>query len=138
MSDSFASMPAPLGARQLSTALGMRDLGAVRDYIEPLRPARILRKLDIGRFEHLNALPPGVSVAVKVGKIPPFAYAVGALIDSEPHSAASAEHGVGATADDPARRAAAGRGSARQSLGPRATRTELLCYALGRLFALAL
>lgn len=75
-----ASMPAPLGARQLSTALGMRDLGAVRDYIEPLRPARILRKLDIGRFEHLNALPPGVSVAVKVGKIPPFAYAVGALI----------------------------------------------------------
>jgi hypothetical protein len=75
-----ASMPAPLGARQLSTALGMRDLGAVRDYIEPLRPARILRKLDIGRFEHLSSLPPAVSVAVKVAKIPPFAYAVGALI----------------------------------------------------------
>jgi hypothetical protein len=75
-----ASMPAPLGARQLSTALGMRDLGAVRDYIEPLRPARILRKLDIGRFEHLNALPRAVSVAVKVAQIPPFAHAVGALI----------------------------------------------------------
>jgi hypothetical protein len=75
-----ASMPAQLGARQLSTALGMRDLGAVRDYITPLRPARILRKLDIGRFEHLNALPPAVSVAVKVAKIPPFAYALGAVI----------------------------------------------------------
>jgi hypothetical protein len=75
-----ASMTAPLGARQLSTALGMRDLGAVRDYITPLRPARILRKLDIGRFEHLNALSPAVSVAVKVAKIPPFAYALGAVI----------------------------------------------------------
>jgi len=75
-----ASMPAPLAARQLSTALGMRDLGAVRDYIEPLRPARFLRKLDIGRFEHLNALPPTVSVVVKLAKIPPFAHAIGALI----------------------------------------------------------
>jgi len=75
-----ASMPAQLGARQLSTALGMRDLGAVRDYITPLRPARILRKLDISRFEHLNALPSAVSVAVKVAKIPPFAYALGAVI----------------------------------------------------------
>jgi hypothetical protein len=75
-----ASMPAPLGARQLSTALGMRDLGAVRDYITPLRPARILRKLDISRFEHLSALSPAVSVAVKVAKFPPFAYVIGAVI----------------------------------------------------------
>ncbi len=75
-----ASMPVPLGARQLSTALGMRDLGAVHDYITPLPPARILCKLDIGRFEHFNALPPAVSVAVKVAKIPPFAYALGAVI----------------------------------------------------------
>jgi hypothetical protein len=75
-----ASMPAPLGARQLSTALGMQDLGAVRDYITALRPARILRKLDISRFEHLNALPSAVSVAVKIAKIPPFAYALGAVI----------------------------------------------------------
>lgn len=75
-----ASMPVPLGARQLSTALGMLDLGAVRDYITPLRPARILRKLDINRFQHLNALPSAISVAVKVAKIPPFAHALGAVI----------------------------------------------------------
>jgi hypothetical protein len=75
-----ASMPASLPARQLSTALGMRDLGPVRDYIEPLRPARILRKLDIGRFEHLNALPHAASVAVKVAKIAPFGHVIGALI----------------------------------------------------------
>lgn len=75
-----ASMPASLGARQLSTALGMRDLGAVRDYIAPLRPARILRKVDISRFEHLSALPRAVSVAAKVARMPPFAYALGAVI----------------------------------------------------------
>ncbi len=75
-----ASMPVPLGARQLSAALGMRDLGAVHDYITPLRPARMLRKLDIGRFEHLNVVAPAVSFAIKAAKIPPFAYALGALI----------------------------------------------------------
>lgn len=75
-----ASMPVPLAARQLSTALGMRDLGAVFDYIAPLRPVRMLRKLDIGRFEHLNGVASVVSVAIKVAKIPPFAYALGAVI----------------------------------------------------------
>jgi hypothetical protein len=75
-----ASLPVPLGARQLSTALGMRDLGAVHDYITPLRPARILRKLDIGRFEHLNAVTTMVSLAIKAAKIPPVAYALGAVI----------------------------------------------------------
>jgi hypothetical protein len=75
-----ASMPASLVARQLSTALGMRDLGAVRDYVTPLRPARILRKLDINRFEHLNAIPREISVAVKIARIPPFAHALGAVI----------------------------------------------------------
>ena len=76
----FASTTAALGALRLSTALGMRDLGALHDYIEPLRPARILRKFDIGRFQHLSVLPLAVSVGVKVAKIPPFAYAVGALM----------------------------------------------------------
>jgi hypothetical protein len=75
-----ASMPAALGARQLSAVLGMRDLGAVRDFITPLRPARILRKLDINRFEHFNALPPGMSVLMKIAKTAPFAYALGAVI----------------------------------------------------------
>jgi hypothetical protein len=74
-----ASMPAALGARQLSTALGMKDLGAVRDYIEPIRPARILRQLDIERFEHLNRLSRPMSFAVKVGRIAPVAYIAGAL-----------------------------------------------------------
>lgn len=78
--DLVASMPASLTARQLSAALGMRDLGAVRDYIEPLRPARILSKLDIQRLDHLNVLPRTVSLAAKVAKIPPFTYAIGALI----------------------------------------------------------
>ncbi len=75
-----ASMPASLGARQLSIALGMRDLGAVRDYIAPLRPARILRKLDIGQFEHLNSLPPAIQVALNVARNWPFAYALGAMV----------------------------------------------------------
>jgi hypothetical protein len=75
-----ASMPAALNARQLSTALGMRDLGAVRDYVAPLRPARILRKLDIARLEHLNSLPRAVSPAVRVAKFPPFGYTAGALV----------------------------------------------------------
>jgi len=75
-----ASMPAALGARQLSTALGMKDLGAVGDYIAPLRPARILRRLDIGRFEHLNRLPSPVSFAIKAARIAPFAYVAGAPV----------------------------------------------------------
>jgi hypothetical protein len=78
--DLAASMPASPMARQLSVALGMLDLGAVRDYIEPLRPTRILRKLEFRRFEHLNRLPRAVSVAIEVAKIPPFAYALGAVI----------------------------------------------------------
>jgi hypothetical protein len=78
--DLAASMPASPIALQLSVALGMRDLGAVRDYIEPLRPARILRKLEFRRFEHLGRLPRAVSVAINVAKIPPLAYAIGALI----------------------------------------------------------
>jgi hypothetical protein len=74
-----ASMPATLAPRRLSAALGMLDLGAVRNYIEPLRPARILRKLD---FESLglNGVPTAVSVTVKVAKTPLFAYALGALV----------------------------------------------------------
>jgi len=75
-----ASMPAALNARQLSTALGMKDLGAVRDYIAPLRPARILRKLDVARFEHLNNLPPAVSLIGRLAKSLPVGYAAGALV----------------------------------------------------------
>jgi hypothetical protein len=74
-----ASMPAALVPRQLSAALGMRDLGAVRNYIEPLRPARILRKIDFERLD-LEGLPAAVSIAVKLAKIPLLAYAAGALI----------------------------------------------------------
>jgi hypothetical protein len=78
--DLAASMPGSLAARQLSAALGMRDLGAVCDYIEPLRPTHILRKFDVRRFEHLSVLARTGSAAVKLAKIPPFAYAIGALI----------------------------------------------------------
>jgi hypothetical protein len=78
--DLAASMPGSPMARQLSVALGMLDLGAVRDYIEPLRPTRILRKLDFRRFEHLRRLPRPVSAAIEVAKIPPLAYAIGASI----------------------------------------------------------
>jgi hypothetical protein len=77
--DLAASMPTGV-ARQLSAALGMLDLGAVCDYIEPLRPARILRKFDVRRFEHLSVLAQTGSAAIKLAKIPPFAYAIGALI----------------------------------------------------------
>jgi hypothetical protein len=76
--DLAASMPASPMARQLSVALGMLDLGAVRDYIHPLRPTRILRKLDFRRFEHLSRLPRAISVAIEVAKTPPLAYTIGA------------------------------------------------------------
>lgn len=78
--DLVASMPASLMARRMSEALGMRDLGAVRDYIEPLRPVRIVRKLDPKRFEHLKGLPRAASTVIRAAKIPPFAWAVGALV----------------------------------------------------------
>jgi hypothetical protein len=74
-----ASMPAALGPRRLSVALGMLDLGTVRNYIEPLRIARILRKLD-SRLLELNGVPKSASIALKIAKIPPVAYAVEALI----------------------------------------------------------
>lgn len=77
--DLAASLTASPIARQLSVALGMLDLGAVRDYVEPLRPIRILRKLDLRRFEHLS-LPRGASTVIKVARIAPFAYPIGALI----------------------------------------------------------
>jgi hypothetical protein len=73
-----ASMPAALVPRRLSSALGMLDLGAICNYVQPLRPARILRTLDFDR--HLNGLPAAVSLAVKAAKIPPVAYALGALV----------------------------------------------------------
>jgi hypothetical protein len=74
-----ASMPATLAPRRLSAALGMLDIGAVRNYIEPLRPTRILRKLDFERLG-LKGPPTAVSIAVKVAKIPLLDYALGALI----------------------------------------------------------
>ncbi len=77
--DLAASMPASPMARQLSVALGMLDLGAVRDYIDPLRPTRIIRKLELRRFGHLN-LPRAALAALTVAKIPPLAHAIGGLI----------------------------------------------------------
>lgn len=77
--DLAASMPTG-AARQLSAALGMIDLGAVCDYIQPLRPARILRKFDVRRFDHLSVLAQTGSAAIKLAKVPPFAYAIGAVI----------------------------------------------------------
>jgi hypothetical protein len=78
--DLAASMPATGVAQQLSAALGMLDLGAICDYIEPLRPMRILRKFDARRFEHLSVLARTGSAVIKLAKTPPFAYAIGALI----------------------------------------------------------
>ena len=78
--DLAASMPGEPLARQLSKALGMRDLGAVCDYIEPLRPVHILRKFDVRRFAHLSVLPRMGSAVIKLAKMPPFAYVIGALI----------------------------------------------------------
>jgi len=75
-----ASMPAALLPRRLSEALGMRDLGAVCDYVAPLHPTRILRKLDFARLEHLKGLPAVLSLAVGALRTPPFVYAAGALI----------------------------------------------------------
>jgi hypothetical protein len=75
-----ASLPAALVTRQLSAALGMCDLGAVRDYVEPLHPARILRKLDFGQLEHLSGLPAMVSLAARVARIPPIGDLAGALV----------------------------------------------------------
>jgi hypothetical protein len=74
-----ASMPAALAPRRLSVALGMLDLGTVRNYIKPLRVARMLRKLD-SRLLELNGVPKSASIALKIAKIPPVAYTVEALI----------------------------------------------------------
>ena len=74
-----ASMPAALVPRQLSTALGMLDLGAVRNYIEPLRTARILRSLDSDLLD-LNGVSGLVRLALRVAKIPVVAYTAGAVI----------------------------------------------------------
>jgi GNAT superfamily N-acetyltransferase len=74
-----ASMPAALVPRGLSVALGMLDLGAVRNYIEPLRIARILRRLD-SQLLRLNGVPKPASIALKFAKIRPVAYAAEALI----------------------------------------------------------
>lgn len=74
-----ASMPAALLPRRLSVALGLLDLGAVRNYIEPLRIARILRRLDPQLLE-LNGVSKRASIALKFAKIPPVAYAAEALI----------------------------------------------------------
>jgi hypothetical protein len=73
-----ASMPAALAPRRLSVALGMLDLGAVRNYIEPLRIARILRRLD-SQLLKLNGVSKPASIALKIAKIPPVAYAAQAL-----------------------------------------------------------
>jgi hypothetical protein len=74
-----ASMPVALVPRRLSAALGMLDLGAVRNYIEPLRVVRILRRLD-SQLLDLNGASKPVSIALKLAKIPPVAYMAGALI----------------------------------------------------------
>jgi hypothetical protein len=74
-----ASMPAGLAPRRLSAALGMLDLGAACNYIEPLRPARMLRKLDFERLD-LDSLPAAVATAIKVAKTPFFTHLIGALI----------------------------------------------------------
>lgn len=74
-----ASMPAGLAARQLSVALGMADMGSVRNYIEPLRIARILRRLD-SRLLKLNGVSEAALVILKLARIPPVAYAAQTLI----------------------------------------------------------
>jgi hypothetical protein len=74
-----ASMPAALEPRGLSVALGMVDLGAVRNYIEPLRIARILRRLD-WQLLKLNGVSKPASIALKFARIPPVAYAAQGLI----------------------------------------------------------
>jgi hypothetical protein len=75
-----ASMPAALMPRQLSVALGMIDLGAVRNYIEPLRVARILRRLD-PRLLKLNGVSNRTSMALRLAKLPPVAYAADAAFN---------------------------------------------------------
>jgi hypothetical protein len=74
-----ASMPAALVPQRLSVALGMIDLGAIRNYIEPLRIARILRKLDAELLK-LNGLSRPASIALRFAKFPPVAYAADSLI----------------------------------------------------------
>jgi hypothetical protein len=74
-----ASMPAALAPRRLSVALGMNDLGAVRNYIEPLRIARILSRLN-PELLRLNGVSKPASIALKFAKAPPVAYASQALI----------------------------------------------------------
>ncbi len=73
-----ASMPAALVPRKLSVALGMSDLGAVCNYIQPLRPARILKNMDV-RLATLNGLPSALSLAAKILRTTPLRQLTGAL-----------------------------------------------------------
>jgi GNAT superfamily N-acetyltransferase len=74
-----ASLPAAPVPRRLSAALGMLDLGAVCNYIHPLRPTHILRKVDFAGLE-LNRGSAAFSIAVKAARTPPLAQAIGALV----------------------------------------------------------
>lgn len=74
-----ASMPVELVPRRLSAALGMLDLGAVRNYIEPLRIARILRRLNPELLDP-NRLSRLASIALRCARLAPVAYAAEAVI----------------------------------------------------------
>ena len=73
-----ASMPAGPMARHLSVALGMTDLGSLRNYLEPLRMARILRRLD-GHILELNGVSRPALIALRLARFPPFAWAAQTL-----------------------------------------------------------
>lgn len=71
-------------ARRLFAALGFQDLGAVHNWVRPLRPGVIAKQLDIEALG-LPALPrwigTGIRIAQRSGAAGPLAQGAGALID---------------------------------------------------------
>ena len=68
----LAAAPA---ARRLFTALGCTDLGAVPNFLRPLRPARIARSLDVAAIG--LDLPRAVAMGVRVAQRSGLAYLAG-------------------------------------------------------------
>ena len=68
LSGGLAVAPA---ARRLFTALGYRDCGAIDNWLRPLRPARIVQRVDVTRLS-LSRMPPWMPRLVNVARATGF------------------------------------------------------------------
>jgi hypothetical protein len=72
-----AVMTVAPAARRLFQAVGFKDLGAVPNYVTVIRPARVLRAIDVERLG-LASLPRILRVLLGIARSPPVAWVGGA------------------------------------------------------------